>query len=366
MPIARPRGKPTEEVPVTALRLILMLPLRLTVPAEDFVGNLAEPGGDKHINWQPVPDLLRALDDPKPAQPLSDAGVPDSLRAQDNPTAAQPLSDENYAEYLYFHPFVRRFLYPPANSDNRPLSDNPPLRMWAHRRYRALDVTLPQAQDDNQTTCLRFALERCHLKLFSVGVVMLVVELNAETEDGKRPLNLAQTLDTVDFLRRAYPGFFHGSYKPNLQLAGGRYPLAASWVAVGDKTALSAPSRDAMLPQWQQHKAGFLAQVDKGAWPLGPLWQDLLGPVATQVEQIEDDRMPHMAYIATPEPRNISRADWIRLAFADYHDSADKYPYAPEFLESFETKYCYDRWYSPTPAHDHQCLKFNTRFLNSG
>lgn len=356
MPDTTLQGKPTDEIQVTHLRLILMLPLRLTVSAEAFVGQLAAPGS----HWQEVPDLLRALDKPNAAQPLGDAGVPDSRRAQDNPKAAQPLSDENYAEYLYFHPFVRRFLYRPADSKS------PPMRMWAHRRYRALDVTLPQAQDDNKTTCLRFALERCHLKLFSVGVVMLVVELNAETDDGKRPINLAQTLDTVDFLRRAYPGFFHGSYKPNLQLAGGRYPLAASWVALADKTALSAPGRDAMRPQWEQRKADFLAQVEKGAWPLDPLWKDLLGPVASQVEQIEDDRMPHMAYIATPEPRDISRADWVRLAFADYQDSADKYPYAPEFLESFEKKYCYDRWYSPSSAHDHQYLKFNTRYLNSG
>ena len=63
--------------------------------------------------------------------------------------------------------------------------------------------------------------------------------------------------------------------------------------------------------------------------------------------QIEDERIPFMAYLSLDKPERLTRGDFIRLAFADDRGSSDSLPYAHEFLKDFDKNHCYDRYWDP-------------------
>ena len=222
----------------------------------------------------------------------------------------------------------------------------------------------------------RFRIERCLLYQFSVGVFMLEVELAWEAclhasarRPGQPDLSLAEVMDTLDFLRRTHPGYFPQAHPENklgpaLHLAGGRYPLAAEVRPAGhalvpltvDPLAL-AKQKQALLATVSQREQG---EQGGYATPLGEPWRTLLGPVARWTVQLEDERMPYMAYVAVSAPHQISRSDWVRLAGADYRGDSAHAPYGARFLRDFEREHFYDRYFCTEQTWT------STRFLNTG
>lgn len=94
-----------------------------------------------------------------------------------------------------------------------------------------------------------------------------------------------------------------------------------------------------------------------------PLWSEILSPlVPTQFEHapgpkhsklhfelIEDERIPIMSFIAVGQPRSISTADWIRIAFADDEGDSQIFPYSPEFQSGEMLRsVAYDRFWHST------------------
>ena len=76
-----------------------------------------------------------------------------------------------------------------------------------------------------------------------------------------------------------------------------------------------------------------------------------------------DDRMAAMAFFGLKNPRDISKADMIRIGLADGPGSW-RLPYAPEFLATFDKDYCYDRFW--TLAQPELYEDFTTRYMCSG
>lgn len=343
-----PQFTPADRMPVSAFRQILWLPLR----------SRADTGphdAEFRPHWEPLTgDLLSAAD----------------------ATSSTGDAAADYAAYLYFHPYIRRFLFDRRASDDP--AAPPAMTLWRladAKKHRFVDALMPIAQSGaaDALCTLRFRIERCLLYQFSVGVVMLEVELAWEAclhagsrSPGQPELSLAEVMDALDFLRRTHPGYFplndpDNKLAPVLHLAGGRYPLAVELRAEGD----------ALMPLQVAHKAladrkqALLATVRERqaggyATPLGEPWRTLLGPVTDWTVQLDDERMPYMAYVAVSAPHQISPGDWVRLAGADYRGDSAKAPYGKRFLQNFEREHCYDRYFCPEQTGT------STRFLNTG
>jgi hypothetical protein len=348
LPFPAPCTTPSEQIGVNAFRQILWLPLR------------CRPGFDVTLSkshWELA--CGERLDLWRDASLSSDP-------------EAQQASSEHYASYLYFHPFIRRFLF------DQPAEAGAALHIWQltaeHKKAcEVLDVALPRGHepDASQHDLLRFRVVRCLLHHFKLaGVAMMEMELecvgarhgSSRTDCGS-VISLAEVLDALDFVRRTHPPYFPApsGKAVGLSVAGGRFPLAAEF-----RPATSTFERQAdFAAKAAARKLEFLDAVIKrrpgvDSTPIAQHWAALLGAsVLAQCTQIEDERMPYMAYVAVPDPHQISRGDWMRLAFADYRGS-DTLPYATDFMGSFEKDYCYDRYFENGPGWK------NTRYLNVG
>lgn len=352
-----PHFTPSNEMPVSAFRQILWLPLRRT----SALSSIDQPGEDGTQRWVRFDgDPLRAAD------PSDTPGRPQDL----------------YAHYLYFHPYIRRFLFDPPQGGKRPLT------LWQLRdpqQFAWLDVVLPEGQDAKRggVYALRFRVERCLLYEFRLGVVLLELELvwQQTRQPGKDavprpPLSLAQVMDTLDFMRRTHPGYFpwapaEAPPHRRLDLVGGRFPLAARWSTPSQPMVVpefdlgaDAAGKAQLLAQLSQRREALLGEVlnrpaTLPTTPLSEPWASLLGTVGLRYTQIEDERMPYMAYVVVDDPTRISRGDWVRLASADYRGNSGELPYGQGMLDGFEQAYCYDRFFDPE-------AELTTRYLNTG
>jgi hypothetical protein len=70
--------------------------------------------------------------------------------------------------------------------------------------------------------------------------------------------------------------------------------------------------------------------------------------------------MPLMAYIALDNPGSLSRADFIRMGYAAAPGDPETLPYAKRYLQRFEHRFCYDRYWSPGDE------RLSTRFVCTG
>ena len=230
-----------------------------------------------------------------------------------------------YAEFVFFHPFVQRFLYPVQDEKH------PPIRLYKRDDIKWVFVSL----DDK--THLSLKVDRIHFYLFDHGVGILVVEVNCEV-----PASLEKVEDFLDRFRRAYPPYWETHNG-----AAGHCPLKVQWL---NRSKQSKSNYE---------KAGyFVSSVTKNHAAIPSLhWQYLLDPLepwksglkddSFTYRQIEDERLSFMAYIVVDDPGQLKRGDFVRLCFADGRGTSARLPYAHAFLHNFEDKYCYDRYWDP-------------------
>src|SRR5262249_2775211 len=137
---------------------------------------------------------------------------------------------------------------------------------------------------------------------------------------------------------RAYPAFWTPDGEP------GNCARRVEWLSKsGDTLAVSDYKlRDKYLQHVCEHRSPRLAAH----------WEFLLRPIASndlnhpygiRLCQLEYYRMPLMAYLALEEPERLTRADFVRLAFAGQPGDAASLPLSESYLRDFEYRYCYDR-----------------------
>ena len=166
-----------------------------------------------------------------------------------------------------------------------------------------------------------------------------VAILNIEIHADDLPLETA--LQTLDGFRRAYPTHWEKSGRAS------RCPARVEFVS-HDGSVLATSDfeqRDVYLSHVGQHRSPRLASH----------WQALLMPLTIAVgvpdtrqlayKLIEDDRIPAMTYLALDDPLRLSRGDFVRMAFGTRRGQSATLPYGTRFLEDFETRYCYDRYW---------------------
>ena len=317
---------------VRHLRQILLWPLRV----------LQQPGARRQPPWQALRDMGSAS--------------PWREQVDEYTGHTAQFHERHYQEFITFLPVVQRFLF----GEGRAMRQDPaqgedtddggaPMRVFRRRDVASVRV---QARHGDVPITLRVV----HVDLyffFDVDVVMLNLEVEANE------LPLSQVQDLLYRFGRAYPPGWDEQGQPMHCLS------SAEWLdAQGQVLAKSdAHQRDTFLAHVAEHRAPRISA--HWAWLLQPLVADNSGAGqsagALRYRQIEYHRMPMMAFVALDNPRALSRNDFVRLGLvtgaAGPHDAL---PFADQHVADFETRHCYDRFWTSTGAAP------DTRYLCSG
>ncbi len=266
--------------------------------------------------------------------------------------SADQFHERHYNEFVTFLPFVQRFLYGEgrgARGAGEPGSDSP-MRVFRRHDVRQGCMTLRRGEAP-------IMLDIVHIDLYfflDVDLVLLNVEVSADH------LSLAQAQELLYRFGRGYPAGWLGDGQALHCLAN------AEWLDAHGRTLASsdAQEREVFLAHVARHRAPRIAA--HWAYLLQPLVGDYSGQVGPlRYRQIEYYRMPVMAYLALDNPRLLTRSDFIRLGLVTgaggaSTDPARPLPYAEQHLSDFESRYCYDRFWTDGGAAP------NTRYLCSG
>lgn len=305
----------------------------------------------------------------------------------------RPLDSEYrqlYEEVVYFHPFVRKFLYDrPKSVKAQAVDDCAACRAPRsdHEFEGGIDlferddvhgVTVGVYRADIKTTrTMTLGVSKVQLFLFDTFVAMLVVRLTNRLPEGLFPavsqkildqgsheLDLDDVLALQEVFRRAYPPFWFGSRKSVTETPG-YMPSSLDWLnsdgqRIADRhTDRPKPSSNA---NQQQVIRSFVHQTVQS--PVVEHFQFLMHPLIPYefktvtanerhwlaYRQILDERIPVVNYLAFDDPRALTEADWFRLTFCDSPGSDPRvFPYSvnsPDVSE-LPKKYCIDRYWGP-------------------
>ncbi|MBP2313822.1 CorA family divalent cation transporter [Azospirillum soli] len=243
------------------------------------------------------------------------------------------FKERHYSEFVAFLPYVQRFLYGEGTTgDLRPGYGGSPIRVFRRRDVAGVRVTLRRGE-----AVLTLGIAHVDLYFFhDVDIAILVVEVVGED------MPLPQVQDTLFRLGRTYPSGWSADG------AGVQCPHLVEWIGVnGTVLAVSDyECKDKYLSFVCRNRAPYIAA--HWAFLLRPLVLHHSGePGLLRYRPLEYQRMPAVAYLSLDEPERLTRADWVRLAFATAPGERDRLPFAPNFLDGFEQRYCYDRYWDP-------------------
>lgn len=275
----------------------------------------------------------------------------DALRANPGPWKAVKdnllVDDEScqigYREFVYFLPYVQRFLYGFDEADARTRSS---LHIFQRDDIRRARVTLRAG-----AAPIDFDVSRLRLIFFyDVDIALLAIEIHA------RDLPLADAVETMDRFGRPYPPSWdppgeaaHCTHQVQFFDAEGRLVTASDY---GDREKYISLVREIKQTPLSLHWENLLK-------PLVPAY---LGGGVLQYYQIENKRIPVMSFLAFDEPRELTRGDLARITFTTKWGPSDTLPFSPGFLAGFEQRYCYDRfWDGEDPGSG-----MNTRYMMCG
>jgi hypothetical protein len=263
------------------------------------------------------------------------------LRRLDSDTAWNEITEQNslrllasdrskrdtdvFSEFVYFHDFVRDFLYPHGPVENRPF-----------RLFEQSDPGGLTASFGNGGGTHAFKIERLTLHLFATKIAIVTVETTHIADDARPELTLAQVLTIIDQFRRSYIPYWNG------ETPGG----------VPQNVTLNG--KEHTDTQSQLSSVEFLeGNRSTGAdAPLLQPWASWVQPLTRQDwRDPSDERVPVMSLIllkkTTPTNRDtlkqINDGDWFRLAEADESGDAE-YVYNFRHLDGLRSKVFYDRY----------------------
>ncbi len=239
------------------------------------------------------------------------------------------FQERHYHEFVSFLPHVQRFLY--GGELGRTRTDGygeSPMRV-----FRRTDIARVRVAFDDTPEPIEFEIAHVDLYFFyDLDIALLAVEIYADD----LPLALAQ--ETMFRLGRAYPAFWERDGR------AGNCPRSVQWLAANGAVLASSD---------YEQRADYLSYVCEHRAPrLAAHWEYLLHPIAShhlnagegiRLRQLEYYRMPLMAYLSLDDPRQLSRADFVRLAFASPPGDSSTLPYSAYSLRDFEPRYCFDR-----------------------
>jgi hypothetical protein len=259
------------------------------------------------------------------------------------------FEERHYKEFVAFLPYVQRFIYGESHR-NHPLEENDSLGESAIKRFRRYDVFGLRLRLREGDSPLILEVKNVELLFFDdIHVAFLKVELSAHH------LPFDQACDLLYRFGRAYPTDWdsEGNGKHNVH--------QAEWLDGDSKVLATSDSH---------HRAKFLNYTREHRSPgIAAHWDFLLRPLVLdpsnasgelRYRQIEYHRMPLMAFLAIENPRTLTREDWLQLGLVATLHPDDTLPAHDPDVAEFESRYCYDRFWSNTDTGT------NTRFVCTG
>ncbi len=282
------------------------------------------PGTQVQRHWE----ALDGLGDASPWSEVADEFCEDPAQFQ----------ERHYKEFVTFLPYVQRFLYGSAvGQEASTRNGEASIRVYRRRDVRAVRVRLQAGATPHV-----FQIAHVDLHFFlDADIAILAFEMHADDV----PLDVAQ--DTLFRFGRAYPAFW------DARGAGGNCAERVEWLA-GDGSVLCASDYEARSKYLQfvaRHRSPCIASH----WDflMRPLLIERPGQVGQlRFRQLEYYRMPFTAYLALDEPRQLSRADWVRLGLVTRSGGATDLPYSEATLQEFEREYCDDRFWGRQGTQD--------------
>lgn len=359
------KGLKSGDIPVQMFRQVLLFPLRLERTDH-------RPALKDHLNcldrarWSGVKNIDTVSQSriwPPRDVPQAVAGKPVSERRIESATSFKKRHD--YAEAAYFHPFVQRFLY--SEGRRKELSHLVTLKrkgleaLIVEADYGWLMPTRSGKAFDRFSIRLEVERANCHY-VPDPGIIVFSMEVAAGADasvlrfetgkDGAAGIpgtpSLAEIQSVMDCLRRSFPPYFTAVDEGTGENAWNRalFPRAVTLLGgaygTGLRLSLSQVEIDRMIdrmlqpeqlhplaPWWSEIFCGFNMDQSEGCGPL--------------LQQIGDERMTTLSFVAVEKVGDIRRSDLVRLCFAD--NPGDGYPYQKEFLADFEARHCYDRFW---------------------
>jgi hypothetical protein len=295
--------------PVRHFRQILLWPIQLMPIREDAPIQ-------KH--WE----LLQRLEADNPWNELADEFTGDPRLFQ----------ERHYSEFVTFLPYVQRFLYGEGKGTGSTVHQESSIRVFRRSDIAKVRITFPRPHDETVT----FTVAHVDLYFFyDIDVAVLVVEIYAED------LPLSQAQNALFRFGRCYPTY----WEPDGH--GGHCPKQVEWLSAEDKVLAVSDyeNREKYLSFACRYRAPSLASH----------WEFLLEPLVLhhsgktgllRYRQIEYHLMPVMAYLVMDDPKALSREDFIRLGLATAPGAPRSLPYSERYLNDFEARFCYDRYWN--------------------
>jgi hypothetical protein len=263
--------------------------------------------------------------------------VKDNLLVDDETCAS------GYREFVYFLPYVQRFLYGFGEADAKT-----PSSLTVFRRD---DIAKARVRLRADAEPLEFEVARVRLMFFyDVDIALFALEIVG------RDLPLSEAVEVMDRFGRPYPPSW----------GGGGQAAHCSWQV----EFLDARGELITASDYGDHEKYITLVRDMKQTPLSLHWENLLKPMVPaylgggplQYYQIENKRIPIMSYLAFDEPRELTRGDFTRIGFAAKWGPSDTLPFSARFLEDFEERHCYDRFWDP----DDPAAGMDTRYTVAG
>jgi hypothetical protein len=267
-------------------------------------------------------ELLQRLEADNPWNELADEITGDPRLFQ----------ERHYSEFVTFLPYVQRFLYGEGKGTGSTVHQESSIRVFRRSDIAKVRITFPRPHDVTVT----FTVAHVDLYFFyDIDVAVLVVEIYAED------LPLSQAQNALFRFGRCYPTY----WEPDGH--GGHCPKQVEWLSAEDKVLAVSDyeNREKYLSFACRYRAPSLASH----------WEFLLEPLVLhhsgktgllRYRQIEYHLMPVMAYLVMDDPKALSREDFIRLGLATAPGAPRSLPYSERYLNDFEARFCYDRYWN--------------------
>ena len=263
--------------------------------------------------------------------------VKDNLLVDDETCAS------GYREFVYFLPYVQRFLYGFGEADAKT-----PSSLTVFRRD---DISRARVRLSRDGTPIEFDVARMRLMFFyDVDIALFAIEIVG------RDVPLEAAVETIDRFGRPYPPSWgnegqaaHCTWQIEFLDAQGRLVTASDY---GDREKYIGLVKDIKQTPLSLHWENLLK-------PMVPAY---LGGGPLQYYQIENKRIPMMSFLSFDDPRALSRGDWTRIGFATKWGPSDTLPFSSKFLRDYEERQCYDRFWDPADGS----TGMNTRYMICG
>lgn len=236
----------------------------------------------------------------------------------------------HYSEFVTFLPPVQRLLYGSGRGKPGSVCAESPIKAFRRSDIAKIRITLAAG-------AAPLELDVTHIDLYffyEIDVAILAFEVHASD------LPLQSVQDVMFRLGRTYPAYWEENG------TGGHCPEKVEFLG-GDGSVLAASDH--------QDREKFLTQVClKRAARVATHWQFLLHPLVPhhsdlpgriRYKQLEYSRMPQMDFLAASAETALTRADYVRLAFASGPGNCEELPFSESHLANFESAFCYDRYY---------------------